>query len=118
MKITSENLLSSPKLSWMKDPNIRPYVFVRPENRVVNAGALHKELNWFNNAQVLYKNPLDMNEVGFADRILFMEAQAFAQSNMAMPRWVFYDCAIMPGFVAGYAARTESLDPVTKKVLG
>ncbi len=118
MTLTAANLLSSPRLSWMNNPDIRPYVFVRPENRVTNAGTLHKDLPWFKNAKVLYKNPLDMHEVGFADGILSLETAAFAQSGMAMPRWVFYDCGIMPGFVAGYAARTSSLDPETKKVLG
>lgn len=118
MTLTAANLMSSPKLSWMNNPDIRPYVFVRPENKVTNAGALHKDLPWFKGAKVLYKNPLDMHEVGFADRILSLEAKAFAESGMAMPRWVFYDCAIMPGFVAGYAARTASLDIETKKVLG
>lgn len=117
MTFSSEHVLSNPRLSWMKSPNIRPYVFVRPENRVNNPGALHKDLDWFKNLHPIYKNPLDMNEVGFADGILHMEAKAFEKSNMAMPRWVFYDCAIMPGFVAGFAAKTESLDAETKKVL-
>lgn len=118
MTQAAANVLSNPRLAWMKNPNIRPYVFVRPENRVSNPGALHKNLPWFDGVKPLYKNPLDMNEISFADGILFMENKAFEKSTMAMPRWVFYDCAIMPGFVAGYAAKTSSLDEETKKVLG
>jgi hypothetical protein len=66
---------------------------------------------------VLYKNPLEMKEVAFADRILSLEAKAFGPSGMAMPRWVFYDCAIVPGFVAGFAHRTATLPPAVKNIL-
>jgi len=51
-----------------------------------------------------------MDEVDFADQILRLETSAFQASNMPMPRWVFYDCAIMPGFVAGYAMH-QSIAP-------
>ena len=104
------------KLKWMRDENVRPYVFVRPENRVENPGELHKSLDWFPH-KVLYKNPLEMKEVTFADRILSLEAKAFGPSNMAMPRWVFYDCAIVPGFVAGFAHKTSALPEAIKKAL-
>lgn len=99
----------------MKDDNIRPYVFVRPENRVDDPGAFQK-LDWFPH-DVLYKNPLEMKEVRFADRILSLETKAFGPSGMAMPRWVFYDCAIVPGFVAGFAHRTSALPPSLSRVL-
>jgi hypothetical protein len=107
---------TDPKLSWMNSENVRPYVFVRPENRVDQPGALHKGLNWFPQP-VLYKNPLEMDQVKFADRILGLETKAFGPSGMAMPRWVFYDCAIVPGFVAGFAHRTSALPEAVKKVL-
>lgn len=80
-------------------------------------GALHSSLDWFPH-QVLYKNPLEMDQVKFADRILTLETKAFGPSGMAMPRWVFYDCAIVPGFVAGFAARTRSLKPEVRAVMG
>jgi len=53
----------------------------------------------------IYKNPLHMKELDFADQILRFEEKAFSESNMAMPRWVFYDCAVVPGFVAGFAIK-------------
>jgi hypothetical protein len=37
---------------------------------------------------------------------------------MEMPRWVFYDCAVVPGFVAGFACRTSKLSPALKAVMG
>ncbi|MES2856602.1 MAG: hypothetical protein V4692_12100 [Bdellovibrionota bacterium] len=113
---TKNPLFDDKRLSWMRDDNIRPYVFVRPENRVDRPGELHK-LDWFPH-EVLYKNPLEMDEVGFADRILTLESKAFGPSNMAMPRWVFYDCAIVPGFVAGFAHRTKTLPKAIKEALG
>lgn len=110
-------ILDHPKLGWMRDENIRPYVFVRPENRMPQPGQFHKSLDWFPH-KVLYKNPLEMDQVKFADRILNLETKAFGPSGMEMPRWVFYDCAIVPGFVAGFAVRTASLDMKTRIALG
>ena len=104
------------RLSWMRDENIRPYVFVRPENRMHNPGRFHHQLDWFPHS-VLYKNPLEIDQLGFANRILNLETKAFGPSGMAMPRWVFYDCAIVPGFVAGFAARTSSLSPKMRQAL-
>lgn len=97
------DLLKNPKLQWLAGSDVRPYVYVRPENRIKGPGQKFS-INWFQN-EPLFKNPLSMAEVDFADQILRLEASAFAASNMPMPRWVFYDCAIMPGFVAGYAIR-------------
>ena len=94
-------LLQNPKLQWLADKKLRPYVYVRPENRIESAGKSFA-LDWFT-GEPLIKNPLCMDEVDFADQILRLESRAFAATNMPMPRWVFYDCAIMPGFVAGFA---------------
>lgn len=114
---TKHPIFDHPKLDWMKDENIRPYVFVRPENRMSNPGRFHGALDWFPH-QVLYKNPLEIDQVKFANRILNLETKAFGPSGMAMPRWVFYDCAIVPGFVAGFAARTSALPMETRRALG
>jgi hypothetical protein len=50
---------------------------------------------------------LQVKEVGFANQILRLETACFEKSGMPMPRWVFYDCAIMPGFVAGFAVHRD-----------
>ena len=118
MATSTHPIFDHPKLGWMKDENIRPYVFVRPENRMPEPGKFHASLDWFKNHKVLYKNPLEMDQVKFADRILNLETKAFGPSGMEMPRWVFYDCAIVPGFVAGFAARTESLSAASRAALG
>lgn len=108
-------LEDNPKLSWLKNPDIRPYVFVRSENRIKDPGSLH-DLDWFSEKPV-YINPLEMDEVSFGNQILQLEAQAFGPSNMAMPRWVFFDCAVTPGFVAGFAIRTKALDPKVRQMM-
>ncbi len=93
------DLLRRPDMKWLE--YAQPYVFVREENRIKNPG--HRfPLDWFPHAP-MYKNPLFMSNLSFADQILRLETKAFAASNMAMPRWVFYDCAVVPGFVAGFA---------------
>lgn len=110
-----QTILKNERLNWLSSVDIRPYVFVRPENRIESPGELH-HLDWFPQ-EVLYKNPLEMDQVGFADLILTLETKAFGPSGMEMPRWVFYDCAIMPGFVAGFAHRTATLPPAVRQVL-
>ncbi len=103
------------KAAWMENEDIRPYVFVRPDNQIAHPGSVHR-LDWFNKKPV-FKDPLDLPEIGFADRILSLEERAFGPANMAMPRWVFYDCAVMPGFVAGFAARPSALSKKAREVL-
>ena len=105
----------SQKVPWIENGDIRPYVFVRPENQIQYPGARHRT-GWFPHAPVL-KNPLDVSNIHFADRIYAIEERAFGPSNMAMPRWVFYDCAVMPGFVAGFAAKPSALSASAKKAL-
>lgn len=103
------------KAQWLESEDIRPYVFVRPENKIAHPGTRHK-LDWFIHSPI-YKDPLDIPEVNFADRIYSLEERAFGPSNMAMPRWVFYDCAVMPGFVAGFAARPSALKKEVREIL-
>lgn len=103
------------KASWLDSGDIRPYVFVRPENQIAFPGTAHR-LDWFQHPPII-KNPLDLKEASFADRIYSIEERAFGPSNMAMPRWVFYDCAVLPGFVAGFAARASALSPALRAAM-
>ena len=103
------------KAPWLSQADIRPYVFVRPENEISLPGSRH-HCSWFSQTPI-FKNPLDLKEIGFADRIYSIEERAFGPSNMAMPRWVFYDCAVLPGFVAGFAARPSSLPKEVREAL-
>ena len=109
-------MLNDSRLSWLQNENIRPYVFVRSENRIKAPGSIHK-LDWFQDKEPIYINPMEMDQVSFGNQILQVEAQAFGPSNMAMPRWVFFDCAVTPGFVAGFAMKTEAMDKNVRKML-
>lgn len=104
------------KASWFQSEDIRPYVYVRAENHIQNPGQRH-HLDWFQGIEPIYKNPLNLNDLEFAEQIYFIEERAFGPANLAMPRWVFYDCAVVPGFVAGFAHRTATLPPSLKKIL-
>jgi hypothetical protein len=104
------------KASWFVNPDIRPYVYVRSENHIPTPGQRH-HLDWFQGINPVYKNPLDLHDLEFAEQIYFLETSAFGPANLAMPRWVFYDCAVVPGFVAGFAHRTATLPPSLRKVL-
>lgn len=97
----ASELQSNPRLSWLGSAKLKPYVYVRAENRIPDPGKRFS-IDWFT-SETIYKDPLCMDQVDFADQILRLESRAFAATNMPMPRWVFYDCAIMPGFVAGFA---------------
>lgn len=112
MSQQQSDLLQIPRLKWLESAALRPYVYVRPENRIAEPGKRF-QLNWFDADELkpLYKNPLLMDEVDFADQILRLETAAFSASNMPMPRWVFYDCAIVPGFVAGFALHKSAATP-------
>jgi hypothetical protein len=94
-------------VEWLQNPDIRPYVFVRAESEIVQPGYVHR-LDWFVH-QPVFKDPMRMASLNFANLILHLETLAFGPKNLQMPRWVFYDCAILPGFVAGFAQRTSTL---------
>lgn len=106
------------KVKWLDHENVRPYVLVRDENKSLNPGSLHNHIDWFDKQKILTKNPLHVKELEFSDLILDIEGRAFQGANMAMPRWVFYDCAIMPGTVVGFAHRTETLSQSVKNAIG
>jgi hypothetical protein len=106
---TQKSLIEKvPDVSWLASEDVRPYIYMRKENLFANPGERMGECKWFPQAP-LFKNPLQMSEVDFADQILNLESKAFQKSAMPMPRWVFYDCGVMPGFVCGFARRTASL---------
>lgn len=107
-------LESSP---WFNSKDIRPYVYVRPSNRITSPGKLHRELKWFKKMRPIYIDPLDVDELEFAEQIFFLEGKAFGPANMQMPRWVFFDCAVIPGFIAGFAIRTKALTEEMKRAL-
>lgn len=95
------------KPDWMSNPNIKPYVFVREENRIKNPGAINN-FPWFDsNFEII--EPQHIDNSAFGKTILKLDELAFGMAGMTTPPWVFYDCGVMPGIVVGYAARTAWL---------
>jgi hypothetical protein len=115
MKLSESQKIVTDQAKWLLDDDIRPYVYMREENRIRNPG-IRNVCSWFPH-QLQFKNAMLMDSVEFGNQILKLEAQAFRQSSMEMPRWVFYDCAIMPGFVCGFVKRTSSLPESFKSAL-
>ncbi|MCB0421879.1 MAG: hypothetical protein KDD61_12845 [Bdellovibrionales bacterium] len=114
-EIVADFPLAGHNVDWLHREDIRPYIFVREHNRD-KAMVQPKSLGWFPQAPLIF-SPMQMDEVHFANQILALENLAFSHSDMAMPRWVFYDCGVMPGFVAGFAQRTKTLAPGVKSIL-
>jgi hypothetical protein len=88
---------------------------MRAENHVTNPGHRHLT-SWFKSSHVLFPNAISVESLAFGEGILNLENKAFGP-DLAMPRWVFYDCAIVPGFVCGFAMRQERLPKSYKEVL-
>ncbi len=103
------------RAAWLETLEIRPYVYIREEHQIVRPGSVHK-LSWFN-FDPIFLDPFRAKDVKFSEHIYHLENTAFGPSSMAMPRWVFYDCALVPGFVTGFAARYGSLPENIKKRL-
>lgn len=47
-----------------------------------------------------------------------LDRLTFGPEGMAMPRWVFYDCAEIPGAIFGFAHRAENLAPTIREAIG
>jgi hypothetical protein len=94
------------KVPWLGDPAVRPYLFMRKENLVSQPAPYLS--SWFAGLSPLFIEALDTRHQAFGDAILFLENQAFG-ADLAMPRWVFYDCAVVPGMVCGFAIHRERI---------
>lgn len=105
-------------IPWLDNENVRPYILSRPKNIPEYPGTNAEDFDWFRKMDVVVKNPFHVDELEFSDLIMDVESRAFHEAGMAMPRWVFFDCAIMPGFVAGFAHRTSTLPEAVKKAIG
>jgi hypothetical protein len=100
---------------WLSKDNIRPYVFVRKENHPTDKPGRTHKFNFPKN--ILVMDPLQIESADFASSILALENTAFRGTGLILPRWAFFDCAVMPGVVVGFAARTSQLSDAVRKVL-
>jgi hypothetical protein len=63
-------------------------------------------------------NPLLVSSKRFIDKILKLDELCFGGVGMGMPKWVFFDCAVMPGFVIGFGVNTKILNDKDRVLLG
>jgi hypothetical protein len=54
----------------------------------------------------------------FGDLLQRLDSLTFGPEGMPMDKWVFYDCAELPGFIYGFATPAANLDPYEREVFG
>jgi hypothetical protein len=63
-------------------------------------------------------DPLKMESRNFIELLYRMDELTFGGQGMGMPRWVMFDCAVMPGFVFGFAMSKEDLSQKDHELFG
>lgn len=63
------------------------------------------------------KNPQQRRHQAFVEQIRQLDELTFGPVGMPMPQWVFYDCAVMPGAVFGFAQPAATLEPWVRHCL-
>lgn len=63
-------------------------------------------------------DPLRRSASPFLDLLGRLDALTFGPEGMPMPRWVFYDCAEIPGGIVGLAGRAGDLTEEARAILG
>lgn len=73
--MAKHDFLNTDDLKWLHSDDFRPYIYLRKENVFAEPGT-YLPCDWFEDKPI-YKDPLRMSEVGFANQILTLEARAF-----------------------------------------
>ena len=84
--------------------NLRPYVICHEKLRT----KVEESSNVFNQ-EVLWVNPLKLESAGFVNKIIKLDGLSFSGAGMGMPKWVLFDCAMLPSFVFGFAIKSGLL---------
>ncbi len=106
--------MTQSKIDWLVDHDIRPYVYMRKENRPGRPGVYH---DFHFAKEILFFEPTEIASTAFGRKILDLENAAFSKLGIGMAPWIFYDCAIMPGLSAGFAIKTSKVPESMQKVL-
>lgn|GEM_PF-604740 len=70
--------------------------------------------------QIPPENVIDPQRVAsgpFLNLVKRLDEMAYGPLGLTMPSWVFYDCAVMPGALFGFARRASELDPWVRRPL-
>ncbi|MCS6838111.1 MAG: hypothetical protein NZ480_04625 [Bdellovibrionaceae bacterium] len=116
----SLNISIPPRAQWLvgkqEEGSLRPYIFMRKENLIPNPGSRH-HIEWFDPRPIMYFEALDLTNHSFGEAVIFLENLTFGP-DLAMPRWVFWDCALVPGFVSGFAIHRDQLPDSIRTAFG
>lgn len=85
-----------------------------------------KEDIWLNSKQygitfdkrTLFFDPLKVKDAFFINSIQKLDSLSFGGQSMGMEKWVLFDCAMVPGFVFGYAIEVDKLSESDQGIIG
>jgi hypothetical protein len=93
--------------------NLEPFIICHPDGLgSFNLDYLGVELKTENRI-----NPLLLSSQKFIEKIYNLDNLSFGGSGMGMPKWVFFDCAAVPGAVVGFGVRASRLTESDCKTL-
>lgn len=92
---------------------LSPYVIAYD----VNQGLNERELPGLKINSSSFYNPLALSSRSFIEKIYLLDQLTFSGQGMGMPRWVFLDCSVMPGFVFGFKVKGEYLTLKDRELL-
>jgi len=91
---------------------LQPFVVATPANlEVLDAAPFGLETRWF-------ISPYSARSGFFFELLQRLDALTFGPEGMPMDKWVFYNCAELPGFIYGFALEATAMTPVEREVMG
>jgi hypothetical protein len=88
------------------------YVVATPRNRPeMNDAPFGIPLDW-------HFDPLAVASAPFLDLLQRLDSLTFGPEGMPMDKWVFYDCAELPGFIYGFATPAAELTDHERELFG
>ena len=83
--------------------NYSTFVVTTEENRAyLDTSPFGVDLRWF-------IDPTVTRSAVFLDLLQRLDALTFGPEGMPMDKWVFYDCAELPGFIYGFAMTVDDM---------
>ena len=98
---------------------LKPYIICHPRTlKEVDLSYLSEHLPVGGISVENTFNPLQSCDYEFINRIVKMDELSFGPGGMGMPRWVLFDCALIPGAVIGFGIDSHLLSQEDRDLLG
>lgn len=91
---------------------LKPYIICSRDN--LDYFSLENDIGCI--SEDLIFDPLKVESKNFIDDVFTMDKISFGSQGMAMERWVFLDCSVMPGAVIGFAIHSSNLSNSDRKI--